>query len=245
MLQSKARRWLGGVLIALGLQACAHGPAPAPRIDVRPLVVGSDLRAGVDYPTQRLYRVRYQGPEGQGSLKLTLRLERPERFQLSAADPLGRALWSLEQRSEAVRFIDHRRRVGCDLPAEIRLPQIVLANLPVRSLPLVLLGHLPSVPATPLEDPGSGRQRLEYTDAAGRRWSAVMVAGEAESWTLWKDDRPLLWWSRQPAGGILSAREGAQFRWRESVSESLSGALMPLEIPVEYEVGECDAEGLS
>jgi hypothetical protein len=144
-----------------------------------------------------------------------------------------------------VRFVDHRRRVGCDLPTEVRLPQLVLAKLPVRSLPLVLLGHLPSPSAQPLEDPGAGRRRLEYTDGAGRRWTAVVVSGEAESWTLWEDDRPLLWWSRQTGGGILSAQEGAQFRWRESVSETLTGVMTPLEIPVEYEVGDCDAEGLS
>ena len=62
----------------------------------------------------------------------------------------------------------------------------------------------------------------------------------AASWTLWADGRPLLWWGRQPAGGILSHREGAQFRWRETVAEPLSGDLRELTVPPDYRRGACD-----
>ena len=234
------------VLSSVGFQACAPGAdlVTTPVTAAGSLVGGAQpgLRGG-EFPTQRLYRVRYEGPDGQGSLKLTLRLEAPGRFQLSAADPLGRAVWTLGLGSGAARFLDHRRHLSCDLPAEVRLPQVVLAKLPVRMLPVVLLGLLPSPPAVPEAVAGDERRRLRYNDADGRQWSAVVVGEEVESWTLWEGDKPALWWSRQAGGGILSAHEGAQFRWRQTVSEPLTEALAPLEVPPGYESGECEGAG--
>ena len=45
--------------------------------------------------TQRLYRAHYDGPEGDGGFRLTLRLQTLDRGQ-AQANALGRKLWSLE-----------------------------------------------------------------------------------------------------------------------------------------------------
>ena len=44
------------------------------------------------YPTQRLYRIKYQGPEGKASFKLALYLESAESYRMQASDALGRNL---------------------------------------------------------------------------------------------------------------------------------------------------------
>src|SRR5205807_10008087 len=103
---SAAVRWLA---VALALAAAAMGcstvprtPALAPRAGVPPEAAPAPPASlpwqvpAAGYGSQILYRVGVAGAEGEGSLKLTLRLASPERYQAQAVDPLGRAVWGLD-----------------------------------------------------------------------------------------------------------------------------------------------------
>ena len=65
------------------------------------------------YGSQRLFRVSYSGPEGEGSFRVTLRLVSPARYQIQAVDPLGRALWSLDVMNDSGLWLDHRNHTFC------------------------------------------------------------------------------------------------------------------------------------
>jgi hypothetical protein len=184
--------------------------------------------------TQRLFRVRYQGRGGGGSLKLVLRLAARDDFQLSASDPLGRAVWTLRARGEETLIIDHRRSEYCETGRSVRVPEAALASLPIEMLPLVLLGYLP------VEADGPAEGEIEVRDSTGQRWTARLEEGRPRSWMLWQGEQPSLWWLAQPRGGILSHRSGSQFRWRESVAEPLAEELGTPPPPPEYTRVECD-----
>ena len=82
--------------------------------------------------------------------------------------------------------------------------------------------------------------RTDWTDDAGQRWTARWEDGELAGWMLWQAGEPQLWWSRQPRGGILSHRDGSQFRWRQTAREDLvPGEYRRIEAPAEYRFGEC------
>src|SRR5258707_228425 len=90
---------------------CASRPVPPPQS--RPAPARSLLPWQMPqeaYGSQRLYRVSYSGPDGEGSFKVTLRLVSPGRYQVQAADPLGRSLWSLDLNSADGLWLNHHRR---------------------------------------------------------------------------------------------------------------------------------------
>ncbi len=165
-----------------------------------------------------------------------LRLAAADRFQLAASDPFGRALWSFRLAEGEVLIVDHREKTFCATRESPRIPEVILATLPPAVLPRVLLGELPvELPAG-----AAGGEALDFTDAGGSRWTATLDGGEVASWTLWENAAPTLWWSRQPRGGILSHRDGAQFRWRLTVAEPLADPEPALEVPTDYLPVECD-----
>ena len=221
-------------VIAAALPAgCAPLPAPVP---AGPPAAPSP-REAVPAAAQTLYRVRYEGPEGSGSLRLVLRQVAAERFQLQAADTFGRAVWSLDLADDEVLLVDHRQKLACLSGSELRVPEVALRPLPLPAVARVLAARTP-LPVPP------GADREDWIDDAGQRWTARWQAGELVSWTLWQDGEPQLWWSRQPRGGILSHRDGSQFRWRETAREALAPAsYRPLEAPAGYELGECRQGG--
>jgi hypothetical protein len=184
--------------------------------------------------TQRLFRGSYDGPEGDGSFRATLRLASRDRFELVLADRLGRALGSLHVEGSRQRWVDHRRAIYCTEATGIALPG--LGNLPLQpeALPPLLLGLLPEPPA----DPPSGTVALDYLDRLGRRWTAELEEGAPRSWSLWDGTSPLWWWRSAPRGGLLSHREGRQLRWQEVVVEPLPG-LAPLGEPPAGYVEDC------
>jgi hypothetical protein len=93
------------------------------------------------------------------------------------------------------------------------------------------------LPASP------GADKTDWTDDAGQRWTANWEDELLASWTLWQEGEPRLWWSRQPRGGVLSHRDGAQFRWRQVAREKLlASSYKRLETPAEYRFGECRPE---
>lgn len=208
------------------LAACGVG-LPGPRL---PPAAGSPATGAA---TQTLYRVSYDGPAGDGRLRLVLRQLAAERFQIRTADALGRAVWSLELAASEVLLVDHRERRACRTGRELRVREIALAPLPLEAIPRVLAGETPAVPP-PAADAS------DWTDPTGRRWTARREAGALAAWTLWEEGEPVLWWLRQPRGGILSHREGSQFRWKEAAREPLpDGGYSPLEVPEGYALGAC------
>ncbi len=230
------------------MASCASGGPTAPRIEPGPESAGAAAAAdaaataravpGVglaedEANTQRLFRVRYQGPEGAGGLRLVLRLAAADRFSLAASDTLGRPVWSLGFAEERTLVVDHRRREVCATGADVRVPEAALAPLPIDMLPIVLLGRLPVAAA---ETDGA----VDLLDRQERRWTARMAEGRPLSWTLWSAGEPSLWWLAQPDGGVLSHRGGSQFRWRQSVVEPLGAGLETLEPPDGYPEVDCD-----
>ncbi len=221
-------------MAALALAGCAGARG-------RPSASPAAVPSPASESGQSLFRVRYQGPRGEGSLRLVLRLAAADRFQLSASDPFGRALWSFRLGGDRVLVVDHRAETFCSTSQSLRIPEVILATLPPAVLPRVLLGKLP------VEPPGgaSDSRDLDFTDRDGNRWTATLEEGAAASWTLWENAEPKLWWIRQPKGGILSHRDGAQFRWRLTVTEPLADPELDLDIPDGYLPGACDEWDLS
>ncbi len=193
-----------------------------------------------DYGTQRLFRLHYDGPEGEGTLRLVLRLESPSRYRLVISDRLGRSLFTLDAAPSGGLLLDHRQALACPLAAGVRLEGLPIEPLSVQALPAVLLGRLPSLPA-------HGRSResstgaLEFRDGAGRRWSARLGdGGQVRSWTLWQAGEPALWWRSNDGQAFLSdRRRGAQASWREVGREPLAEPLPPPAVPEGFAAGEC------
>jgi len=223
----------------LGLQCVGRPSAPKVQPGPRTVARGWNL-PDESLRTQRLFRVRYEGPEGRGGMKLVLKLTAETNFQMLTSDALGRPLWSLQTSDSETLLIDHRGKEFC-VSEEIRLPEAVFQVMPWRSLPRVLLGYLPI--ELEVEEWSSGGE-IEFRGNDGRRWTARLEEGRPMSWILWEGDRPLLWWSRQGQGGVLSHRQGVQYRWREIVSEPLPSPLGDLQIPTGYRALDCHASNL-
>lgn len=194
--------------------------------------------------TQRLYRIHYSGPEGEGSFKVTLRLSSPERYQLQAVDPVGRSLWSLDVTHSRGLFLNHRNRTSCVFEGSFDLSGVALGPFPLLTLPSLLLGR---VPATPSEPPQPHGSQVSFLDGAGRVWTAVLGGdGVVRSWTLAEGGAPSIWWVRSDDWAILSDRErNVQVRWREVLREPVEGEPAALEAPSGYRAGPCRNPGLS
>lgn len=201
------------------------------------------------YGQQTLYRVMVTGAEGQGSLKLTLRLAAPHRYQAQAADPLGRALWSLDVDDASGLWLDHRARVYCHLAGVLDLKFLPLRPLSLDALPPLLLGRLPVAPADPatvkmrpLSGAGTGGadSEIAYDDTAGRAWTALLRDGQPLSWGL-HDSAPgpvLSWLASGGWSVLMDRRKGVEVRWRQALREHLA-PLAPLVPPADYRAGSC------
>ena len=193
--------------------------------------------------TQRLYRVKYQGPEGKLNFKLTLYLESAERYRLLAADPVGRKLWELflEPTNEAI-LVDHRQKLYCHADQADQMTLVPIARLPMIAIPKLLLGFLPASPdrrAQWVED------RVIYRDRNGELWQAGWEDGALAWWSVGEQGDPTAFWRRQnedgKAAGIFSDRRGQQqIRWREMVAERMTRPLSRPDIPANYELGSCN-----
>lgn len=187
-----------------------------------------------DLGTQRLFRVRYDGPEGEGSVRLTLKLLSPRRYRVSTLDLLGRPVWSLAVEGDDVTWIDDRQRRVCRFHGELTPSSVPLAPFSLPALPALLLGRLPEAPAGPTSRVPGGR--VEYDDAAGHRWSVDLHAGTVLGWTRWTDGEPSAWWRWIEGEGILSERDrGMQIRWRQVLSEPIAELPPPTPAPPGYE----------
>lgn len=227
------RQTAAAVVLCLAalVAGCASAPIAAPA-EVPPWQVPAAALG-----TQRLYRVAYSGKEGQGSFRLTLHLTTPDRYQVRAVDPVGRALWTLDVEGERGLFLDHRSRAYCVFTGRFDISGVPLAPFPLMSLPALLVGR---VPAEPASSPRTSGSEIVFEDAGGRRWRAVLARGEVARWTVWEGEEPAYWWARRDGWAILSdRREGAQVRWREVLAEPLAGEPQPAVPPEGYRVADC------
>ena len=229
----------GGALLAtvlcVGCASTGNHPAAARNAEAQSSADGGaawDLPAGA-VPSQRLYQGSYEGPEGGGAFRATLRLAAPDRFRLDAADRLGRPLWAVGVDGGAAWWIDHHAGVWCADLSRLALPGFGRGPMPATALPALLLGALPVRPAQALPA-NQGASTVEVTDDAGRRWQATVEDGRVAAWSVAEGEQPLWWWRRQGKGGILSQRNGRQLRWQEVVVEPLRGELPPRTVPADY-----------
>jgi hypothetical protein len=247
MSEPNARRGRALLVVAAllplaGCASAAHRRAPA--MPLTPAAHAWELPSGA-FPTQRIYQGSYNGPEGSGSFRATLRLVAADRFRLDASDRLGRLFWSAGEDGARGWWIDHRTETWCDDLASLALPGLGAGPVSGVALPALLLGV---VPATPVGSPAVDGHELVLHDAAGRRWSATLDdSGRVLAWTLFARDEPVWWWRRQGRGGVLSqrqgeARPGRQLEWQEVVAEPLGTALAAFTPPAGY-ARSCDAGG--
>ena len=230
-------------LVALSLQSCASGGGGGLRLLGLGDPGGDPWRlASESFPTQRLYRVEYEGPERDAKFKLTLYLLEQQQYRMLAADSLGRRLWSLDvDASGQALWLDHRQKEFCRLGAAEHLAFVPLAKLPLLSLPRLLLGRLPTDP-----EAGLDRQQdwVTYLDARGQRWSGRLDAErKVEWWSLEDGGEKVAWWLREEGGGVFTHRPSRQqLRWREVVRESLATPPPALEIPSRFRESICSAD---
>jgi hypothetical protein len=228
----------GAVLLSVLTAGCAGGPSP------RPLPAASlspwQIPQGA-YGSQRLYRVSYSGPEGEGSFRVTLRLASPARYQLQAVDPIGRGLWSLDVSNDSGLWLNHRNKSYCQFEGRFDVSGVPMGPFPLLSLPSLLLGRVPADPAagSPTAEP-RGRE-FDFRDETGRRWyGALGEEGQVLSWTLAEGSTPKVWWMRREDWAILSDRErNVQVRWREALRENLNQEPPRLETPAGYRLIPC------
>ncbi len=191
--------------------------------------------------TQRLYRVRYEGPEGKLSFKLTVYVETDDRFRLQAADVLGRQLWALSvSKSEQALWLNHRDKTFCNTDPRSGLVFIPLTRLPLEAVPRLLVGRLPEKPFGDLRQaPG----QVSFLDVLGRQWTAALdTDGAPLRWSLLEGGEPVAWWQRDPSSRdvLFSDRRGRQqVRWREIVHESMSRSLEREVVPEDYQEVRC------
>lgn len=224
------------------LTACA-GQTPAPK----PLPAASltpwQIPQGA-YGSQRLYRVSYSGPEGEGSFRTTLRLATPARYQLQAVDPVGRSLWSLDVSNDSGLWLNHRSKTYCLFEGRFDLSGVPLGPFPLLSLPSLLLGRVPAEPAADSPTPEPRGREFDFRDAGNRRWyGSLGEDGIVLNWSLAEDSTPKVWWIRREDWAILSDRErNVQVRWREMVRENLDQEPPRLEPPAGYREVACQEQ---
>ena len=187
--------------------------------------------------------MNYSGPEGEGSFRVTLRLASPVRYQIQAADPVGRALWGVDVTSEQGVWLDNRNKLTCSFQGAFDVSGIPLGPFPLLSLPSLLLGRVPAEPAEGTEPERRGRE-VDYEDETGRRWVAEMAEdGTVDGWNLRdgrEGDAPSVWFMRRDNWAYLSDRSrGVQVRWREVLRENLAREPEPLIRPSGYREGSC------
>lgn len=244
-----ALRRLAALLAALaatigGVAGCGPAGPPPPVTVPAPALSPWELPAS-EMDTQRLFRAHYEGPDGGGGFRLTLRLVTPDHWQ-AQANALGRKLWSLEANGQTGLWLDHRKDVFCRLDGRLELDQSLLAPLPFRAFPALLLGRLPEPPSRGIRElrngevSGDGLRELVVRGEDGRRWRARVENGQVRSWTLEKGGRLLATWELRQDEAVLTDRDhGIRLRWHPVVREALSAVPEPLRPPPDYRAVEC------
>jgi hypothetical protein len=222
------------------LYACASAPpaaSPAVEIEGPPWEIPA---AAIG--TQQLFRMSYSGPRGEGSFRLALKLQTADRYQASAVDPLGRALWSLDVTADRGLFLDHRARAACQLEGALSLVGAPLDHVELSDLPKLLLGRVPVSPRETTIPESS--EEFDLKGSAGEVWKVALTHGRPVRWALFRAGERVAGWTQEKGEAVLSDRKGGRLRWRSSVAEPLGGPLAPLKAPADYAPGGCAALAL-
>lgn len=233
--------WLLWIPLLAGV-GCASTGEKARQIFRPPIEEPAWQLPAASFPSQRLYRIQYEGPEGNVGLRLTLYLAERSHYRMDAADSLGRRVWSLSvEPGDRAIWLDHRKKIFCRVYAASEQAFVPIAHLPLVSLPNLMLGRLPEVPASELLE---GEGKISYRDARGRTWNAQRdVEGRLAWWSMLEDGEPVAWWRVVDGEHVFSDRRGGQqVRWTEQVREELKTPLRALEAPSSYREGACGAQ---
>ena len=191
-----------------------------------------------DRQTQRLVTLNYRGPEGDGTLRLALRLADETRFSVQGTDRLGRRWFRLSVHGEEATLLDLREKTFCRFTGDVEILAIPLGPLSFSRLPALLLGRLPTAAREAAETEAG---EWSFRDDFGRRWTARFGDGRLESWTLWRDGEPEVYWGHRGELSFLSSRsQELQLRWRSSRAQPLAQAPASLDVPEGFGAGECD-----
>jgi len=170
-----------------------------------------------------------------------LRRESATRYQLAAADLLGRTVWSLGVDGGDSTFADHQRRTICRGPATRRLLLPLLGlDLPPDATVAVLLGELPvALPAgAPARD-----ATVRFRDDHGQQWEVTLDAdGRPSAWKLaGAAGGEVASWRSVPEGAELRlVGAGVEVRWRLASTEPLPAGWRPAPPPAGFREGDCD-----
>ena len=204
---------------------------------------------GADWGTQRIVRMRYDGPEGEGTLHLVLRFESPDRFHVEASDRLGRRWWDLNVQDGGALVLWVRERTFCRYRGDLEIPALSLGPVPAGAVAALLLLRLPAPPVDPgvveaASAAGSAGVELDFEDRWGRRWTAVTTASAPRSWTLHRGGRTRASW-RVDADGmsrLVEPEAGLELRWRQNrPAKPLRGSLRPPDVPDGFVPGACES----
>jgi hypothetical protein len=245
-------------LLLLGLawfSGCAStGPGLEPAVaGGRPVPVTAPWEIPeAEWRTQRIVLMHYEGPEGNGTLRLVLRFENPERFHVSASDRLGRRWWDLNVKEEDALVLWVRERTFCRYGGDIEIPALSLGPVPAGAVAALLMRRLPLPPADDgvwgetagASSRGSGVE-LDFEDRRGRRWTAESSAGGPNRWTLWKGDSPRASWNGDAEGmaRLVESDKGLELRWRQrGPARELAGPVPPPEVPAGFRPGLCGTD---
>lgn len=253
---ASAGRFAGPLLVLAGLSWSIGCASAGPTGEVRPVVDPGATRAalpweipGAERGTQRIVRMRYDGPEGQGTLHLVLRFESPDRFHVEASDRLGRRWWDLNVQDGGALVLWVRERTFCRYRGDLEIPALSLGPVPAGAVAALLLRRLPAPPVDPgvveaALAAGSAGVKLDFEDRRGRRWTAVTTASAPRSWTLHRGARTRASW-RVDADGmsrLVEPEAGLELRWRQNrPAKPLKGSLRPPEVPAGFVPGVCES----
>ena len=184
--------------------------------------------------------MRVESPDGRGRFRLQLRLRNPRRYRIDATHPLlfNRRLWSLDVKDDEALLVDYLQKIYCRYQSEIEIEALALGPFSFDSLPRLLLGYLPLLPAA--AGVRVRGERLTYRDSRGRRWSAWLEDGLVARWTLWRRQGKVEWRTDGEWATLSAADEGLLVRWRQTVREESDDSLPSVSVPQEYSEGSCD-----
>lgn len=250
-----ASSWLA-ILFSLALASFIGCASAGPARDVRGgAVPGAEFRhppweiPRAEWRTQRIVRMRYDGPEGNGTLRLVLRFDSPDRFLVSASDLLGRRWWELNVQEGGALVLWVRERTFCRYRGDLEIPALSLGPVPAGAVAALLMFRLPAPPLDPgIWDSaaGGGAQTgvvdLDYEDRWGRRWTATAAARGPTGWSLWRGVEERASWSVD-AGGMARLLEPAtdlELQWvQRRPSAELREELAAPVVPNGYQPGVC------
>ena len=202
-----------------------------------------------EWGTQRIVKMRYDGPEGDGTLNLALRFESPDRFHVEASDRLGRRWWDLNVLDGRALVLWVRERTFCRYRGDLEIPALSLGPVPAGAVAALLLLRLPAPPvdqavAETTAAAGSGVVELDFEDRWDRRWTAVTTPSAPRSWTLHRGARTRATW-RIDADGmarLVEPEAGLELRWRQNrPAKPLRSVLRAPEVPDGFVPGVCES----